>query len=105
MSKIASHKGVSKTTHNCRKPKGNVRMAVTARAVWTKALPQVSATGGTDGHEEKGCMVCEKNDYQTEIVLCDSCDEEYHIFCLKPPLKYVPPGDWFCPSCSDRAMD
>ncbi|CAM9175781.1 unnamed protein product [Discosporangium mesarthrocarpum] len=74
-------------------------MAVTANADWTKAFPQASSAGNIESPEE-GCMVCERNDYQTEMVLCDSCDAEYHIFCLKPPLKYVPHGDWFCPSCS-----
>ena len=23
----------------------------------------------------------------------------YHIFCLDPPLKKVPRGDWRCPTC------
>jgi hypothetical protein len=24
---------------------------------------------------------------------------EYHMYCLRPPLTTVPPGDWFCPTC------
>ena len=36
-----------------------------------------------------------------EILLCDGagCEKAYHLNCLQPPLKSVPDGDWFCPSC------
>lgn len=33
------------------------------------------------------------------MLLCDSCDASYHIFCLLPPLTSIPPGDWRCPKC------
>lgn len=33
-------------------------------------------------------------------MLCDKCDDEYHTFCLDPPLTSVPNSKkWFCPSC------
>ena len=50
------------------------------------------------------CVVCKKTDSPELIVLCDGCDEEFHIGCLSPPLKAVPEGDWFCNNCmEDRA--
>jgi len=33
------------------------------------------------------------------MLLCDSCDDGYHIFCLKPPLQKIPEGDWSCRTC------
>jgi len=35
------------------------------------------------------------------ILLCDGkyCNREYHLGCLKPPLKEIPSGDWYCPDC------
>jgi hypothetical protein len=33
------------------------------------------------------------------MLICDGCDKLYHLFCLKPPLDYVPEGDWFCGEC------
>lgn len=32
-------------------------------------------------------------------VVCDSCDATYHLDCLRPPLRQVPRGEWFCPAC------
>jgi hypothetical protein len=50
-----------------------------------------------------GCPVCEKpDDYHGRhviILLCDSCDGEYHGVCLDPPLEVPPEGDWYCPRC------
>ena len=34
-------------------------------------------------------------------ILCDKCDQEYHTFCLNPPMKKLPGPDepWECPAC------
>lgn len=48
------------------------------------------------------CRVCFGKHNQTKLLLCDLCDEEYHTFCLDPPLTNVPTAQhkWFCPSCN-----
>ncbi|KAL4174273.1 hypothetical protein KRP22_006212 [Phytophthora ramorum] len=48
------------------------------------------------------CEVCKSSERESEIVLCDDCDAEYHIFCLQPPLLSVPEEQWFCPKCSPK---
>lgn len=35
-----------------------------------------------------------------DILICDKCDSEYHMYCLNPPITTIPEGDWFCPTCS-----
>ena len=48
-----------------------------------------------------GCSICEKNDRQSEILLCDrvGCTTECHYYCLDPPLSAIPTGSWFCAEC------
>lgn len=47
----------------------------------------------------------EKNDYCCvcgdggDLLVCDRCDDPYHLGCLKPSLNAIPAGDWFCPKC------
>lgn len=36
--------------------------------------------------------------------MCDECDDAWHIWCLKPALKSVPDGDWFCPKCNHNTL-
>lgn len=33
------------------------------------------------------------------MLLCDRCDQGYHMDCLDPPLDEVPIDDWFCCQC------
>jgi len=33
------------------------------------------------------------------MLLCDGCDRGFHMYCLKPALKKIPKGTWYCPEC------
>jgi len=48
------------------------------------------------------CKVCRRKTDSDNMLLCDSCDNGYHIYCLKPKLKTIPSGDWFCPECKPK---
>ncbi|KAF7664391.1 hypothetical protein LDENG_00178320 [Lucifuga dentata] len=45
------------------------------------------------------CQICRKGDNDEYLLLCDSCDQGCHMYCLRPKITQVPEGDWFCPSC------
>ncbi|KAJ8542516.1 hypothetical protein ON010_g12297 [Phytophthora cinnamomi] len=51
------------------------------------------------------CEVCRSSERERDIVLCDDCDAEYHVFCLSPPLPEVPEGTWYCPKCRVKYPD
>ncbi|KAJ6664956.1 hypothetical protein lerEdw1_005187, partial [Lerista edwardsae] len=46
------------------------------------------------------CEVCGRSDREDRLLLCDGCDEGYHMECLNPPLSEVPVAEWFCPRCT-----
>ncbi|PNT73323.1 PHD finger protein 21B isoform X1 [Brachypodium distachyon] len=46
------------------------------------------------------CRVCHSNTDDDQIILCDDCDEGYHLYCLTPPYTSVPEGEWYCPFCT-----
>ena len=48
------------------------------------------------------CGACGGGEDEKKILLCDSCPKGYHIYCLKPKLRSIPKGDWFCPTCKDK---
>lgn len=45
------------------------------------------------------CESCRGGHYEDKIILCDRCDRGWHLFCLTPPLRKVPKGNWVCPVC------
>ncbi|GAB1605140.1 tyrosine-protein kinase BAZ1B-like isoform X2 [Argonauta hians] len=47
--------------------------------------------------ENAKCKICRKKGEQ--VILCDDCNEGYHMYCLRPALPIIPEGDWYCPSC------
>jgi uncharacterized Zn finger protein (UPF0148 family) len=48
--------------------------------------------------------VCSKSDRPDVLLLCDGCDDAYHLECLRPILLFVPNGDWFCPLCEHKKL-
>ena len=50
---------------------------------------------------EPTCKVCGCED-DRDAILCDGCDGAFHLGCLKPKLRKIPAGDWFCKSCKEE---
>lgn len=45
------------------------------------------------------CVVCNRNNAPTSTLLCDNCDDAFHMKCLDPPMESVPSGKWYCDKC------
>jgi hypothetical protein len=47
------------------------------------------------------CQVCMGRDDEETMLLCDKCNQGYHMDCLDPAFERVPRGPWLCPSCEE----
>lgn len=52
-----------------------------------------------------GCFWCGGKQNPDKIVLCDECNNGYHLSCLPDPLTEIPDEDWYCPSCKRDPND
>lgn len=52
----------------------------------------------------KACKVCERSTLTLKMLICDLCEEAFHMSCCSPTVKKVPNGDWFCHFCSRKKV-
>eukprot|EP00957_Ditylum_brightwellii_P096403 7341419-Ditylum_brightwellii.AAC.1 len=43
-----------------------------------------------------GCLSCGADDDHANLLICEACNGEFHTYCLDPPLRCVPDGDFYC---------
>jgi hypothetical protein len=49
---------------------------------------------------EAECRTCCKAENDDRVILCDHCDAQFHIYCLRPKLAKIPEGIWICSRCT-----
>ncbi|KAL2467789.1 PHD finger protein EHD3-like [Forsythia ovata] len=55
--------------------------------------------------EVRTCRCCgEKSDGRNGLV-CDSCEEMYHVSCIEPAVKEIPLRSWYCANCSAKGIE
>jgi len=49
------------------------------------------------------CQICNRDDNEDKLLLCDSCDRGNHTYCFKPPMRKIPQGNWYCFVCISKS--
>jgi len=52
--------------------------------------------------KQLSCEICSFPDDESLMLLCDECGLGFHTFCLNPPLKAIPAGNWYCDNCNSQ---
>src|ERR1044072_2846498 len=50
------------------------------------------------------CRQCREKADGTDCLVCDSCEEIYHVSCIEPAVKEIPHISWFCAHCTARGI-
>ncbi|CAN1730484.1 Probable methyltransferase PMT10, partial [Linum perenne] len=45
------------------------------------------------------CRQCGRKAVSRDCLVCDSCEDMYHISCIEPAVEEIPPRSWYCSSC------
>jgi hypothetical protein len=78
------------------KNKGELKSGEVADTVLECASKLKEAAVPAEASFGTGCLTCGEDDDHANLLLCEACNDEYHTYCLDPPLRSVPTGDWFC---------
>ena len=52
-------------------------------------------------HDVDACAICGDGG---NLLICDGCEGEFHMECMRPALDSIPEGKWECDECVDRAF-
>jgi len=50
------------------------------------------------------CEICDMDKDDSRMLICDSCNLGYHMYCVRPVIVNIPNGDWLCSNCSDNEV-
>ncbi|XP_074354136.1 uncharacterized protein LOC141693048 isoform X2 [Apium graveolens] len=70
----------------------------------TTSEPKLDYTGdcsSADALVMDGLQVCD----QSEMLICDQCEEAFHTSCCNPPVKNIPRTQRFCHSCLKKRSE
>lgn len=56
-----------------------------------------SLSSGSDCSQS--CKICGHTDATLNMLICDNCEDAFHVSCLNPRMKKIPDDEWFCYSC------
>ncbi|KAK6938356.1 Zinc finger, PHD-finger [Dillenia turbinata] len=71
-------------------------------------------TGESDRHAKAGqaglyevctCPHCGDKADGTNCLVCDSCEEMYHVSCIEPAVEEIPLKSWYCSICVARGIE
>jgi hypothetical protein len=48
------------------------------------------------------CKACGTSSDPLDLLPCEACKDEFHLFCLENPLSLMPENPWYCKSCESR---
>lgn len=91
-----------------RKPFSEILVQATKKGPILQRIPVEERQAGDDEDEEDDptyCEVCGECNREDRMLLCDGCDNGYHMECLTPPVEFVPLDEWLCPACSSHHQE
>lgn len=47
----------------------------------------------------RSCKICGHSETAVGMLICDHCEEAFHLSCCNPRVKQTPIDEWFCHSC------
>ncbi|KAL8550656.1 hypothetical protein ACS0TY_009172 [Phlomoides rotata] len=52
-----------------------------------------------DTYCSTSCKVCERMGSTLNMLICDNCEDAFHISCYNPRVTILPVNEWLCSSC------
>ncbi|KAK8938806.1 hypothetical protein KSP39_PZI011436 [Platanthera zijinensis] len=54
---------------------------------------------GSGGPVFSSCKICGIPENVLKMLICDDCEDAFHLSCCRPKIKKLPRDEWYCQSC------
>lgn len=70
------------------------------RVLPTETRDSAEDVGTSSGGScSRSCKICGHSENTLNMLICDLCEEAFHMSCFNPRMKNIPTDEWFCHSC------
>ncbi|GLT67746.1 hypothetical protein SLA2020_400320 [Shorea laevis] len=71
----------------------------------TKTHDSAEDAGTSSGRScSRSCKICGHSETTLNMLICDHCEEAFHVSCINPRMKKIPTDEWFCHSCLRKKL-
>ncbi|XP_059443641.1 lysine-specific demethylase JMJ17 isoform X2 [Corylus avellana] len=97
--------GYKRGSHEKRKSEHEAEFSGSKRRRRSNGGDKVKVCKVEEEEHDQICEQCRSGLHGEVMLLCDRCNKGWHIYCLSPPLKQVPEGNWYCLECLNSDED
>lgn len=62
-------------------------------------------TEACGANKECPCRRCGETSNGRDCLVCDSCEEMYHVSCIEPAVEEIPLKSWYCAKCTANGIE
>ncbi|XVF82141.1 hypothetical protein PTKIN_Ptkin16aG0021200 [Pterospermum kingtungense] len=77
---------------------GDVEEVGPSRTLVTEEI----GTNGDSSSCSRLCKICGRSGTARRMLICDNCEEAFHVRCCNPRIKKLPIDEWYCISCMKK---
>jgi hypothetical protein len=57
---------------------------------------------GSGSSSSRSCKKCFLKESPAKMLICDNCEDSFHVSCCNPHVKRIPIDEWLCRSCMKK---
>ncbi|XVF24376.1 hypothetical protein REPUB_Repub13aG0122900 [Reevesia pubescens] len=61
---------------------------------------EIGTSGGSSC--SRLCKICGRSEAAQKMLICDNCEDAFHIRCCNPRIRKLPVDEWYCISCMKK---
>ncbi|XVE86141.1 hypothetical protein DITRI_Ditri18aG0012400 [Diplodiscus trichospermus] len=66
----------------------------------TAVNEEIGTSGGNSC--SRLCKTCGRSETAQKMLICDNCEEAFHVRCCNPRIKKIPVDEWYCILCMKK---